>query len=431
MSIINSAEFDHYWKAQASPQEDDAVAIAVMQVIAAVRREGDAAVRRFAVQFDKSSPDVFEVPQDRISAAWQTLKATSPELSAALELAADHIRRFSALQKAQFVNFETELAPGLITGQQVLPVQRAAIYVPGGRAPLISSVLMGVIPALSAGVEEVFVVSPPQADGLPDTGIMAAAYLAGAGRVFAIGGAQAIAALALGTESIPKVDVIAGPGNKYVAAAKRLLFGAVGIDFIAGPTDVLIIADGSALNAADLVAADLLAQAEHDIDARARALVPSQELAERVTVALETQLASLPSAATAEASLKAGGLIIIYDSKATALRIANTIAPEHLELQVMDAEDWIPLLRNYGSLFIGSRAAEVLGDYSAGINHTLPTSGCARFTGGLSVRHFLKTLTTLRCSPGQGWDAALAAAERIAQAERLMGHAASAAIRKN
>ncbi|MDR3334096.1 MAG: histidinol dehydrogenase [Treponema sp.] len=427
MRIINSAEFDQYWKAP--PQEEDETA--VMQVIAAVRREGDTAVRRFAAQFDKSSPDVFEVPQDRISAAWQTLKATSPELSAALELAADHIRRFSALQKAQFVNFETELAPGLITGQQVLPVQRAAIYVPGGRAPLISSVLMGVIPALSAGVEEVFVVSPPQADGLPHTGIMAAAYLAGAGRVFAIGGAQAIAALALGTESIPKVDVIAGPGNKYVAAAKRLLFGAVGIDFIAGPTDVLIIADGSALNAADLVAVDLLAQAEHDIDARARALVPSRELADRVVVTLEKRLASLPSAATAGASLKAGGTIIIYDSQAAALRIANTIAPEHLELQVMDAEDWIPMLRNYGSLFIGSRAAEVLGDYSAGINHTLPTSGCARFTGGLSVRHFLKTLTTLRCSPGQGWDAALAAAERIAQAEGLMGHAASAAIRKN
>ncbi|MDR3342440.1 MAG: histidinol dehydrogenase [Treponema sp.] len=442
MKIIQSAEFDHYWKDLSVQQQDDGVSTVVMQVIAAVRNEGDEAVRWFATRFDKSSPDVFEVPQDTVQAAWHNLRDTEPELAVALELAADHIRRFSALQKSQFVNFETELAPGLITGQRVLPVQRAAVYVPGGRAPLISSVLMGVIPGVTAGVDEVFVASPPGEDGLPDPGIMAAAYLAGAKRVFALGGAQAIAALALGTETIPRVDVIVGPGNKYVATAKRLLFGAVGIDFVAGPTDVLIIADGSgstadpsktgsmAIDPADIAAADMLAQAEHDIDARARALVPNRELADCIAAALEKRLASLPTAATAKASLDAGGLIIIYDSREDALRIAHTIAPEHLELQVTDADSWIPLLRNYGSLFIGSRAAEVLGDYAAGINHTLPTAAGARFTGGLSVRHFLKTVTTLRCASGQGWDAALSAAERIARAEGLIGHAESAVSRK-
>jgi histidinol dehydrogenase len=227
------------------------------------------------------------------------------------------------------------------------------------------------------------------------------------------------------------VDLIAGPGNKYVAAAKRLLYGEVGIDFVAGPTDVLIIADGGegTERAAELIAADMLAQAEHDPDARARALVPGRDLAEAVLRVLERRLASLPTADTAAASLDAGGLMVIYNSREEAARIANTIAPEHLELQTADLEDWLPRLYNYGSLFIGSPAAEVLGDYSAGINHTLPTSGSARFTGGLSVRHFLKTVTTLRCTPGEGYDDARLSAEVLARAEGLLGHGESAALR--
>jgi histidinol dehydrogenase len=252
-----------------------------------------------------------------------------------------------------------------------------------------------------------------------------------------MGGAQAIAALALGTESVPKASVIAGPGNKYVAAAKRLLFGEVGIDFVAGPTDVLVIADGSAGNsAADLVAADLLAQAEHDPDAKARALV-TDALAKTLPAALEKQLEALPelSRTTAEASLEAGGLIIVYHSKEEAIRIANIIAPEHLELQTAAAETWVSALSNYGSLFIGPLAAEVLGDYSAGINHTLPTSGSARFTGGLSVRHFLKTLTTLRCvrprAESAAYEETRRAAEILGKAEGLAAHAASAAARTN
>jgi histidinol dehydrogenase len=296
---------------------------------------------------------------------------------------------------------------------------------------------MGLIPAFCAGVEEIVLASPPTTDGLPDRKILATAGIAAKVarnnnlRIFAIGGAQAIAALALGTESVPRVDVIAGPGNKYVAAAKRMLFGEVGIDFIAGPSDVLVIADGTGESAAELVAADMLAQAEHDPDARARALVADKELADKIAAAMERRLSALPTAQNARASLDSGGLIIIYQNKEEAIRIANTIAPEHLELQVTDVESWIPNLKNYGSLFIGSLSAEALGDYSAGINHTLPTSASARFTGGLSVRHFLKTVTTLRCTSDIGFENSRHAAEILARAEGLEGHALSAGVRKN
>jgi histidinol dehydrogenase len=236
---------------------------------------------------------------------------------------------------------------------------------------------------------------------------------------------------------VPRADLIAGPGNTYVAAAKRVLYGEVGIDFIAGPTDVLVIAEPPAaglVSAAELVSADMIAQAEHDPDARARVLIPATgagaRFAGEILTALEQQLSKLSTAAVAQASLDAGGLIIKYRNREEGIRIANTIAPEHLELQVSNPEDWIPGLKNYGSLFIGSRAAEVLGDYSAGINHTLPTSGSARFTGGLSVRHFLKTVTTMRCASGPGFEETRRAAELIAHAEGLFGHSASAAARK-
>jgi histidinol dehydrogenase len=458
MKIISGAEFDAYWTdlSLQSGGESGAVDAIVNEIIAAVRDEGDWAIKRYAAKFDRSSPDRLEVPADVTAGAVEALKADNPELYTALEFAAGNIRRFAELQRAQFQDFETEITPGVFTGQRVIPVERAGVYVPGGRFPLISTVLMGLIPAIAAGAGEVLFASPPQEDGLPDRRILAAAGIALAAfddkagsesggengtkpgtptlRVFSAGGAQAIAALALGTESIPRVDVIAGPGNKYVVAAKRLLAGEVGIDLLPGPTDVLIITGGgnvevSPSRAADLAAADMLAQAEHDPDARARILVPDMKSVDLVLAALERRLASLPTAATAEASLDSGGLIIIYETKEEAIRIANIIAPEHLELQAPGAEDWLPLLKNYGSIFIGEGAAEVLGDYSAGINHTLPTSGSARFSGGLSVRHFLKTVTTLRCTAGAGHTEAVKAAESIAKAEGLAGHAASAAAR--
>lgn len=428
MKIMSSTEFDGYWKTL--PAGEDVLAATAM-IIAEVRAGGDEAVRRLAARFDKSSPDCFEVRPETVCASWEKLQKTNPTLAGALMVASDHIRRFAEQQRNQLADFEYETADGLIAGQRVIPVQRAAVYVPAGRFPLISSVLMGVIPALVAGVAEVYVASPPVEGGVPDWHITAATYAAGGGkcRIFAIGGAQAIAALALGTETVPRVDVIAGPGNKYVAAAKRLLFGEVGIDFVAGPTDVLIIADENA--SPELIAADMLAQAEHDPDARARVLVPGQEIAASIKEALERQSSLLSTRKTANASLAAGGLIVVYRTKEEAICITNTIAPEHLELQVQNAESWLPALTNYGALFIGEAAGEVLGDYSVGTNHTLPTAGSSRFTGGLSVRHFLKTVTTLRCVPGAGYEEALRTAEIIAEAEGLAAHAMSAVIRKN
>jgi histidinol dehydrogenase len=441
MNIIKSEEFDFYWKSRAYQENDEAVETAVKDIITAVSKDGDAAVRGFASKFDKSSPQQLEVPMQAVKQAADELRNKDPELTAAMALAADHIKRFSMRQRGQFSDFEYEMEEGLFTGQRVIPVERAAVYVPGGRFPLFSCVLMGLIPAFCAGVEEILLASPPLEDGLPDRKILAAAAIAaesfagdslpakkGRLRVFAVGGAQAIAALALGTQALHRVDLIVGPGNKYVAAAKRILFGRVGIDFIAGPTDVLIIADSSA--GADLVAADMIAQAEHDPDARARALVPNGELAGQIAAAVEKRLVSLPTAATARASLDAGGLVIIYKTQEEAIHIANTIAPEHLELLVGDADNWIPCLKNYGSLFIGSLSAEALGDYSAGINNTLPTSTSARFSGGLSVRHFLKTVTTLRCASGAGFEKARNAAETLARAEGLEGHAQSARARR-
>ncbi|AEJ20547.1 histidinol dehydrogenase [Gracilinema caldarium] len=410
-----------------SPSAATATDTAVLAIIEAVRSGGDRALRDLAARFDRSSPERLEVPMTAARRALEELEATDASLATALRLAADHIRVFAELQKKQFTDFEVKLEPGLFTGQRCIPVERAAVYVPAGRFPLISTVLMGVIPAKVAGVDELIILSPPLEDGLPDRRILAAAALAGADRIFAVGGAQAVAAAAFGTESVPRCDVIVGPGNKYVAAAKRLLFGQVGIDFVAGPTDVLIIADGTA--SADLIAADMLAQAEHDPDARARVLVPSEALAQAVQADLVRRLSKLGTADTARASLDAGGLIIIYETLDEAIQIANTIAPEHLELHLAEPETIAGRLRNYGSLFIGHLAAEVLGDYSAGINHTLPTSGTARFTGGLSVRHFIKTVTSLRCTPGSGFETSRKAAAIIARAEGLDGHRQSAESR--
>ena len=440
VKIINAGEFNSYFKAMSHVEEDAAVNAIVNEIIAAVRSEGDIALRRYAARFEKSVPEKFEIPVEAAKEAWEKIKSAESELASSLVLASEHLRRFGELQKEQFTSFEAEIEPGLFTGQRVIPVERAAIYVPAGRFPLISSALMGLVPAAVAGVGEKILVSPPGEDGKPDRRILACAYLAGVDRIFALGGAQAIAALAIGTETFPRVDLIVGPGNKYVAAAKRMLFGEVGIDFVAGPSDVLVITDISAVNmstqavgliaeAADLIAADMLAQAEHDPDARARALVPDSVTADYVERALKKRLAQLPAEEIAKASLEAGGLIVIYGTKEEAINIANTIAPEHLELHTSSPNEWISGLKNFGSLFIGSLAVEALGDYSAGINHTLPTSGAARFTGGLSVRHFLKTVTTLRCAHGKAYAEALNAAKIIARAEGLIAHAESAALR--
>jgi len=436
MKIINGSEFDEYWKSCSQRSEDETAENSVKEIIKAVRKEGDSAVRRYTSMFDKSSPETLEVPLQKIKDAIVDLEKTEPDLAKALRFSAENIKRFSMKQREQFQDFEFENLPGIFTGQKIIPIETAGVYVPGGRYPLVSSALMCLIPAFCAGVNMVCFSSPPCADGFPDKRILAAAGIAvetcgvlSAGssgstfRSFAIGGAQAIAALALGTSTIPRCDIVAGPGNKFVAIAKRLLFGETGIDFIAGPSDILVITDKD--SCLDIAAADMLAQAEHDPDARARALVPDKKMAADLSDALQT------CTDITRSSLEEGGLIIIYENKNEAQRIANEIAPEHRELHVTDPGTWVSGFKNYGSLFIGDLSAEVLGDYSSGLSHILPTSGCARFTGGYSVRHFLKTVTCLRCEKKAGYPAVLDAARTIGQAEGLELHAESAVIRMN
>ena len=403
-------------------QEDEALST-VGEIIRDVKARGDAAVREYTQKFDGVSPDRFRVPEEAVQAA---LLEVAPETLAALRSAAENIRRFAELQRAQLQDFEAELNPGVFTGQRVLPLARVGVYVPGGNFPLISTLLMGAIPAAVAGVPEICVVSPPTYNGDIHPAILAAAHVAGVREIYRVGGVQAIAALAYGTESIRPVDKIVGPGNKYVAQAKREVFGAVSIDMIAGPTEIMIIADDTANPA--ILAADLLAQAEHDVDARPVLVTPSAALAEAVQQAVARQLQTLSTRATAAESVQRNGLIILVKNPDEAAEVANRKAPEHLEIQVKDATLFSKKLKNYGSLFIGENSAEVLGDYSAGINHTLPTNTTARYRGGLSVHDFLKIHTTLRVSRA-GLEHIGPIAETLAKAEGLAGHAKSIQIR--
>lgn len=425
----------------------------VPPILEAVRSEGDKAIRTFAARFDRANPASFEIPLAELAAAELRLKASDPDLYHALVLSRDLALKFAARQKESFTDFEVELSPGLLTGQKTIPVERAGVYVPAGRFPLFSSVIMGSTPAKAACVGEVILCTPPAPHpanpDLPyaDERIMAVASLCGIDRVFAVGGAQAIAAMAYGTATVPRVNVIVGPGNKYVAAAKKLVYGDVGIDLVAGPTEVMIIADDSPNPA--WVAADLLAQAEHDPDAQAVLITMSRPLALAVQEEVGRLVDALPPEAAARKSFAGNSCIIVVKSLDVAASIANRKAPEHLELALdagAERDGLEAAVRNYGSLFVGHRSAEVLGDYAAGLNHTLPTSGSAAFTGGLSVRHFLKTTTTLRTADGavnhrlfappahepdlSGWRASVDAAEKIALAEGLTGHALAARCRK-
>lgn len=426
----------------------------VKNVLSDIKENKDAALHKYTAQFDAADPAQFEIPQEELKAAAEKLEKTNPDLYKALIYSHDLALEFAKKQRESFTDFETELRPGLFTGQKTIPVERAGAYVPAGRFPLLSTVIMTLTPAAAAGVKEVILCTPPrvhpddknaaekEGKGIPgkaftggkpyaDEGIMATAYICGATKVFACGGAQAIGAMAFGTQSIPKVDVIVGPGNKFVAEAKKLVYGTVGIDMVAGPTEVFIIADSSANPS--WVAADLLAQAEHDIVAQPVLATPDEKLAKAVAEEIEKQLAVLPTKATAEQSIKNCGRIIITDSLEQAADFANRKAPEHLELAMesgIERGKIEKLVHNYGSLFIGHNAAEVFGDYAAGLNHTLPTSGSARFTGGLSVRCFLKTVTTLRAKSGsKGAVASATASGFLGDAEGLAAHARAARIR--
>ena len=422
-----------------STSENANVSSTVNQIISDVQKNGDNAVKYYASRFDQASPETFLISKEDLQNAKENLQKNNPELYNSLCLSFNLAFEFAKKQKNCFTDFECELTPGLITGQKTIPVERAGIYVPAGRFPLLSSVIMCITPAKAAGCSEIVLCTPPRVHPknakLPyaDEGIMAAAAICGADKVFACGGSQAIAAMAYGTESIPRCDVIAGPGNKFVAEAKRMVYGQCGIDMVAGPTEVFIIADDSANPA--WVAADMLAQAEHDIDAQAVLVCKSENFANKVKEELKTQVEKLATAQTAKESLARHGYIIIEENLKNAAVIANRKAPEHLELALNEGEEretLIKLVKNYGSLFIGHEAAEVLGDYAAGLNHTLPTSGSARFTGGLSVRVFLKTVTTLRTSnnAGSGYIESLKAASLLGESEGLMAHANAAKIRQ-
>lgn len=384
----------------------------VKPILASIRDRGDEAVREAAARFDGFEGTSFEVPVERLDEAVEQLPQ---DLRAALEEAIANVRAFAELQMPQ--EFMTELAAGQNVGQVVRPLERIAAYIPGGRYPLPSTVIMTCVPAKVAGVSEVWVTTPK-----PDPTVFAAARLAGADRVALLGGAQAIGAFAMGTESLPKVDRIVGPGNKYVSAAKRLLAGEVGIDFVAGPTEVVIVANEGR---ADWVAADLLAQAEHDTDASAVLLTTSRAFAEAVRAEVARQLLELPTREVAEVALRENSGAVVCASEDQMLEWVNALAAEHLCLH---EARWLEGVRHAGSVFLGPGSPEAAGDYITGPNHVLPTAGAARLSGGLSVMDYLKVITVQELTPSAMRRLAPMGAV-IARAEGLEGHARSMEVR--
>ena len=394
----------------------------VADIITDVRANGDRAVLAYNLKFDKAALDTLLVSQKEIEEAFA---AVEPEFLSILEQAAENIRNFHSKQvRSSFVIADK---PGIVLGQKVTPIERVGVYVPGGTAAYPSTVLMDTIPAKIAGCGTIVMVTPPGADGKINPVILAAAKIAGVDMIFKVGGAQAVAALAYGTESIPKVDKIVGPGNAFVAEAKKQVFGLVSIDMIAGPSEILVIADGKS-NPAH-VAADLLSQAEHDKLASAVLVTDSADLAEAVSAELEKQIPLLPRAEIARASIDNNGKIIVAENLMQGIEISNEIAPEHLELMVDDPFAYLDAVKHAGSIFMGRNCPEALGDYFAGPNHTLPTSGTARFSSPLSVDDFVKKSQFTYYTA----DALNAVADSIhyfANKEGLQAHGKSAIIRK-
>ena len=393
----------------------------VTGILQDVRTRGDAALLEYTKKFDKAELSSLQVTEEEFREA---LASFDPELKRVMQRAAANISKFHSRQKRNSFILNDE--DGIVMGQKVIPIDRAGLYVPGGTAAYPSTVLMDALPAKIAGVKEVVMVTPPNAEGKINPAILAAARIAGVDKIFKVGGAQAIAALAYGTESIPRVDKIVGPGNAFVAEAKRQVYGQVAIDMIAGPSEILIVSDGK--TNPRHVAADLLSQAEHDKLASAVLVTDSMELAKAVQAELEIQIPRLERAEIARASIDNNGKIIVADNLDKAIEIANEIAPEHLELCVEQPFDYLSKVRHAGSVFLGRNCPEALGDYLAGTNHTLPTSGTARFSSPLSMDDFVKKMQYTYYTR----DALAAVADdvaRFARAEGLTGHARSALIR--
>lgn len=397
------------------------VAGIVSGIIADVRENGDEALFRYARQFDSAELEELEVPPALLDRALEELE---PRLRAVLEEAAENIRDFHRRQARNSLLISEK--PGVVLGQKITPIERVGVYIPGGSAPLLSTVLMDCIPARIAGCGEIVMVSPPTCGGDISPAILAAARIAGVDRVFRCGGAQAVAALAYGTGSVPQVDKIVGPGNAFVAEAKRQVFGTVGVDMVAGPSEILVVADGGSDPCH--VAADLLSQAEHDPCASAVLVTDSPALARAAAEELERQLPELPREGTARTALERNGKIILTRDIPEAIRIANALAPEHLELCVDDPFAYLDQVKNAGSIFLGRSCPEAVGDYFAGANHTLPTGGTARFSSPLSVDDFVKKSQFIYYTP----DALAAVSGKIAafaRQEGLEGHARSALVR--
>ena len=394
----------------------------VSEIINNVMMNGDKAVREYTIKFDGKAPDAFEVPKEELTALTADC---DPEFIATLKKAADNIRNFHERQKQQ--SWLTTKDNGVIMGQRIRGLKRVGLYVPGGTAAYPSSVLMNAIPAKIAGVSELIMVTPPGKDGKPNPDIMAAAAIAGVDRVFLMGGAQAVAALAYGTESVPKVDKIVGPGNIFVATAKKLLYGTVDIDMIAGPSEILVLADESANP--KFLAADLMSQAEHDKLASAILITTSDKLAEDTTKEIYRQVEELSRKDIIEYSLDNYGVIIVCDTMERAIELANELAPEHLEVCCENPMEYVGKLDNAGSVFLGNYSPEPLGDYFAGPNHVLPTSRTARFFSPLSVDTFVKKSSFIYYTE----DALQNDSDdiiRFANTEGLTAHANSIIVRK-
>lgn len=393
----------------------------VADIIATVRKDGDKALYFYSEKFDKAKLNSLQVSAEEIKEA---VDLVEPKFLQILQRAAANITKFHEKQKRNSFIINDE--DGIVVGQKVIPVDRAGLYVPGGTAAYPSTVLMDAIPAKIAGCKEVVMVTPPNSDGKVNPYILAAAYVAGVDKIFKVGGAQAVAALAYGTESVPRVDKIVGPGNAFVAEAKKQVFGKVSIDMIAGPSEILIVADGK--SNPKHVAADLLSQAEHDKLASAVLVTDSNDLAVAVQKELEVQIPQLERQEIARASIDNNGKIIVADDIMRAIEIANEIAPEHLELCVDNPFDYLDAVRHAGSIFMGRNCPEALGDYLAGPNHTLPTSGTAKFSSPLSVDDFVKktqyTYYTEKALGRVAEDVAF-----FAKKEGLTAHAKSSVIR--
>lgn len=404
---------------------DPALLATVDDIIAQVRQGGDEVVLKLTQQFDNHPAKTFaelEISQEKLKQAFDGL---NPTIKQALELAAQRVTSFHERQRQESWTYQDAL--GNTLGQQVTPLDKVGIYVPGGLASYPSSVLMNALPAKVAGVGQIIMVVPAPHGELNPL-VLAAAYLAGVDKVFTIGGAQAVAALAYGTNTIPQVDKITGPGNKYVAAAKRAVFGQVGIDMIAGPSEVLVYAEGVANDKADWLAMDLLSQAEHDTVAQAIFVTPSEPLLKKVAQEIEKALADLPKAEIAKAAIANRGALILVKDRAEGIEVINRIAPEHLELSVDDPEAMVKDVRHAGAIFMGRYTPEAIGDYCAGPNHVLPTSGTARFSSPLGVYDFQKKSSIIYCSE-QGSQTLAKTADILAVEENLDAHARSARYR--